>query len=232
MILTDLMTRLEQYYWKPKMIPSLNLANGSERQQRSERREGCLRTLAAMLKYLDLATLKVGVPQPNGEFQNFTVPFLASHAGLSLWRTQRAIKDLKRAGLISLTSICEPDGEGGYRGLAAVKAVKEELFAIFGLVKRLKHERDRASKRLKKKREAFQGSDNRKGNLGDLARLKSMIQGFFDEKPKKRSSSPTGATESVAVQEQRARAARLRQLTEERPDLTTEQILSILKSEA
>ncbi|MEW5250885.1 hypothetical protein [Microbulbifer discodermiae] len=232
-ILLALLGRLDQYYWKPSIIPSLNLANGSRRQQRSERREGCLKILAAMVKFLDLTTLKVGIPQTSREFQGLTIPFLASHAGLSFSRASRAMKDLQTAGLVTVATRAEPDGEGGYRGVAAVKAIRKEVFAIFGLVRRLKYERERASKRQAKKQQDWKAEqNNQKGTLGDLARVKALIQGLLDPESKKHHSSPTGAAESIEIQKNRAKAARLRKLIEERPELTPDEVILLLKNEA
>jgi len=48
-ILTELAARLEHYYAHPRqLIPSLDLANGSARRQRSERREACVLTAKAL----------------------------------------------------------------------------------------------------------------------------------------------------------------------------------------
>ena len=52
---------IQAYYANPTLlIPSLNFANGSDRQQRSERREGCLSVLGCLLHYLDLASMGYG----------------------------------------------------------------------------------------------------------------------------------------------------------------------------
>ncbi|MBZ0331018.1 hypothetical protein KZO25_11900 [Halomonas sp. ANAO-440] len=140
------------YYSSPWKIPSLNLANGSNRQQRSERREACLSTLWAILKFTDLVTLKVGVPTPEGGFMNLTVRYLARQTGLQQRRVERALADLQRAGLVGVHARCELRADGSYKGLAAIKNVSKLFFAIFGLQFRLGFERKRAAKRLKKKR--------------------------------------------------------------------------------
>ena len=83
-VLTLCAERLQDYYHRPRqVIPSLDLANGSARQQRSERREACVLLLTALLKYTDLASLRVGIPTPEG-FLNLTVGFLAAQTGLTL----------------------------------------------------------------------------------------------------------------------------------------------------
>lgn len=150
-VLLEAMRRCLDYYTSPWKIPSLNLANGSRRQQRSERREACLSVLWAILKFTDLVTLKVGVPTPDGGFVNLTVGYLARQTGLPQRRVERALADLKRAGLVGVHARCEQRPDGSYKGLAAIKNVNKLLFAIFGLQFRLGFERKRAAKRLKKK---------------------------------------------------------------------------------
>ncbi|EKB4876850.1 hypothetical protein OWX57_006650 [Pseudomonas aeruginosa] len=59
--------------------------------------------------------------------------------------------DLKRANLLTVSQPRQLQDDGSWRGLAAVKAVNALLFTAFGLHERLRHERDRAAKRLAKK---------------------------------------------------------------------------------
>ncbi|MGJ0484377.1 MAG: hypothetical protein ACR65R_07570 [Methylomicrobium sp.] len=50
-IISKAITAIRRYYRDPATtIPSLNLANGSDRQQRSERREACLTVLGCLLQ--------------------------------------------------------------------------------------------------------------------------------------------------------------------------------------
>ena len=72
-VLRSLVLKIREYYQNPrKTIPSLDLANGSDRQQRSERREACLALLGCIIHYTDLVTLRVGIPQPDGSMSGFT----------------------------------------------------------------------------------------------------------------------------------------------------------------
>ena len=150
-ILTLCSERLKGYYYNPrKLIPSLDLANGSQRQQRSERREACLLSLMALLKYTDLASLRVGIPTQDG-FLSLTVDYLAKQTGMTLKRVERAMADLKTTGLVTLAQPRKRLPDGSWKGLAAVKAISRHLFALFGLGGMLQRERDKASKRLAKK---------------------------------------------------------------------------------
>lgn len=145
-ILVRLGERVRSYYDTPEStLPSLNACNGSNRQQRSERREACLLVLGALIHYLDLMTLRVGIPKADGRFQGLTVEFLAERTGLCQRRVERASRDLVRARLISVHPIAIDEGGGRYSGRAAIRAVTDRLFVIFGLQNWLKHERQRAS---------------------------------------------------------------------------------------
>jgi hypothetical protein len=72
----------------------LNLANGKDSQQRSERREGCL------IHYLDLLTLRVGIPQDDGSFGGIGLEWIAELSGMGLRRVERATHDLVAAGIV------------------------------------------------------------------------------------------------------------------------------------
>ena len=153
-ILSTLSDRLERYLNAPaEWIPSLNAANGSRRQQRSERRIACVQLLRAMLKFCDLASLRIGVPQSDGRWLNLTLPYLSLQAGLPLRRAERALQDLQAAGLSKLRRQCEKretsDGVT-FRGLAAIKYLPPSIFEAFGLGARLRTERSKAQLRAQR----------------------------------------------------------------------------------
>ena len=167
-ILRKLVAKIREYYDDPrKIIPSLDLANGSDRQQRSERREACLSLLGCIIHYTDLVTLKVGIPQADGGMKGLTMPFLAGLAGLSLGRAERAIHDLKAAGIVTVHELCVELEDGAHKGLAAIRTVSAKVFAVFGLGQWLRHERDKASDRRKKKQ--------RKDELKNVARMQLVM---------------------------------------------------------
>lgn len=121
-ILTTLIDRLDEYLADPQAcLPSLNSANGSERQQRLERRTACVQLLRAHVKYLDLVSLRVGIPQRGGGFMSLTLPFLAKQAGIGLRRAERAMHDLQLAALVRTSQRCEMTEDGQYKGLAALR---------------------------------------------------------------------------------------------------------------
>ena len=177
-VLSHLITLLKSYYDNPRqIIPSLDLANGSNRQQRSERREACMLMLTALLKYTDLASLRVGIPTPDG-FLNLTIDFLAEQTGMALRRAERALADLKAAGLVTIAQPRKRLPDGSWKGLAAVKAISRHLFSLFGLGGMLKRERNKANKRQAKKAKKQETADRSRIALA----LKTLI-GKLSSKP-------------------------------------------------
>lgn len=176
LILRRCIERMQDYYHRPATLPSLNAANGSDRRQRSERRESCLLVLQSILKFTDVASLRCGIPTEKG-FAGLTIATLANHAGVGLRRAERAVANLKAAGLLTVSAIVERQSDGSYVGVAAVKAVSRHLWAAFGLADMLKHERDKASKRATKARRAVANVTTRAGARAALAlgSLKALL---------------------------------------------------------
>ena len=186
-VLTRLIVLLKSYYDNPRqIIPSLDLANGSERQQRSERREACLLLLMALLKYTDLASLRVGIPTEDG-FLSLTVDYIGKQTGMNLKRVERAMGDLKAAGLVTVAQPRKRLPDGSWKGLAAVKAVSRHLFALFGLGGMLKRERTKASKRLAKKARKQEGAGQ--------ARLTLALKALTGKLSSKPNRTPPGDLE-------------------------------------
>ncbi|MGH8651263.1 MAG: hypothetical protein ACREUI_01650 [Burkholderiales bacterium] len=150
-ILRKLIEKIRAYYDAPaKILPSLNLANGKDSQQRSERREACLQLLSCLIHFLDLVTLRVGIPQADGSFRGLSLPYLAGLAGLELRRAERACHDLVAAGILGVHPIAKEKNPGEFCGLPAIRTLSQALFRSFNLSHWLKHERDKASKRQRK----------------------------------------------------------------------------------
>lgn len=163
-ILRELTLRLGRYLDNPSAwLPSLNLANGSSRQQRSERRIACVQVIRSFIKYCNLATLRVGVPTVSGCL-DLTLDYLAKQAGLPLRRVERALRDLQRAGLMRVRPQCERIEEAGverYRGFAAIKYVSPKLFEAFGMKTWLHRERSRAHLREQRRRSQAHKQDRK-----------------------------------------------------------------------
>ena len=180
-VLSHLMALLKSYYDNPRqIIPTLDLANGSNRQQRSERREACILVLTSILKYTDLASLRVGIPSEDG-FLSIAVDYLAKQTGMPLRRAERALADLKATGLVTTAQPRKRLPDGSWKGLVAIKAVSRHLFFLFGLGGMLKRERNKASKRLAKK------AGNRKtAGQSRLALALKALVGKMSSKPKRK----------------------------------------------
>lgn len=205
LVVRRLMERAQDFYWRPDTIPTLAAANNSVRRMRSERREGVLQILAAILKFTDVASLRVGIPTDAG-FAGLTITTLASHAGVSLRRAERAIANLKTAGLLTVASVAERQADGSYIGVAAVKAVSKHLWGVFGLLDMLKHEREKAAKRTRK-------TARRNDNL--VSRAASRAALTFDAIRERMGMRPTRATDP---EQRRAIALREIELRQQHPD--------------
>jgi hypothetical protein len=149
--LTLCIERVTNYFLNPRtVLPSLDLANGSQRQQRSERRESCILLMSALLTRVDLASLRVGIPTAKG-FMSYTIKYITADTGMGQKRVERALSDLKAAGIVTVTQVNKKQKDGSYKGFAAIKKISKSLFSAFGLGVMLKKERNKASKRQAKK---------------------------------------------------------------------------------
>lgn len=190
-VLTQLAKRLQAYYDNPFLLPSLNAANGSRRQQRSERREAVIRLLTALLKFTDLASLRVGVPTDQG-FRPLTVPFLARAADLSHARTERAMRDLKAAGILKVSQVRELRDDGSWKAFPAIRAISKYLWGAFGLLRRLEHQRKRAAAQGRKAA--------KKANVTLTARSRNLLgltRAHPATPPRPRRSGPTHINETL-----------------------------------
>lgn len=182
-ILQELMKRLRDFYWKPDKIPSLKNKN-RDRSIRSERRESCLLMLSALLKYCDLASLRCGHPTDDG-FVGVRVTRLAEDAGLTLRRAERAIDDLKVAGILTVFELFKENPDGSISAIPAVKALSKHLFQAFGMMEWLARERDKASERIRRHLKRFKKITLReKGRAGLVAHAVKNRLGFNQAKPK------------------------------------------------
>jgi len=214
-ILRKLNEAIQAYYHEPAAtIPSLNLANGSERQQRSERREACLLVLSSLTHYLDLVTLRVGIPQTDGSFQGITMEYLAEVAGIGLRRAERAVADLVAAGIVTVHPICEKIGDAIYKGSAAIRTVSRSLFKLFGLGGRLRYERERASARRRKQ--------ERKATAKGQAKIDLAVRGAAGRRPK---------PQPEPKKERENRTIKLKKLMEQFPDKTVEELVELLRAQ-
>lgn len=139
-----------RYFNSPDIFPTLNHA-ASNRQQRSERREAVIQTLQAILEFLDIASLRVGIPSAQG-FQPLKLAVLQARTFLHPRRFERAVQSLRQAGIIDISEQYRMRTVNGtYVFFPAVRRLNRAFFAALGFGARLEQERLAASKRLKKK---------------------------------------------------------------------------------
>ncbi|HHV7521264.1 TPA: hypothetical protein ACUNF5_002747 [Burkholderia orbicola] len=220
-ILTEMQNRLDAYLDDPDQhLPTLTAANGSDRQQRLERRVACVQLLRAMLKYLDLASLRVGIPQRDGGFMSLTMPFLAKHACLPVRRAERAMRDLLRAGLVTAQQRAEKSEGGGYRGLASLRQLPAALFGAFGMSKWLRHERSKAV--MRRYRAAAEAAKIERERLRDSraeAQASLALSGIAQRLQRRRTArAPAAADTSTATDRDEAIARRIGILKALHPD--------------
>jgi hypothetical protein len=184
LVLIMAVQRLTGYYDRPTLLPSLNRVNDSDRQQRSERREACIVTLASVLKYTDLSSLRVGIQTVEG-FRPWSLKMIHRATGLSWSRFERAWLDLKAAGIVSSSQkkAILKDNEWHYE--IAVKALNASLFSALGLGSMLKKERKKAVRRQRVVLDAEAARVNRTGQGRTRLYLSSLAEKMKNRSGKK-----------------------------------------------
>ena len=139
-----------RYFIDPEIFPSLNHAFSS-RQQRTERREAVVSTMLAVLEFLDLASLRVGIPTAEG-FQPLKLDVLRKRTNLHPRRFERAIQTLRQAGILVVSNQHKfKNINGSYIFFPAVRRVNKAFFAVLGFGEQLLIETKAASERLAQK---------------------------------------------------------------------------------
>jgi hypothetical protein len=159
--------RAKAWYRHPQKCHTLNKG---KRQTRSERREAYQVIIETMLSVLDLASLCLGTPILDNGFVDVDMKTLVEASGMSQRRCERAIADLKEAGLVEVKQPRKINEHGDYVGLRAIRVMREAFFEFLDLGPMLRQERARATEALRRKAMRV----NRK--LSDMMRRAS--QGF------------------------------------------------------
>jgi hypothetical protein len=163
--------RAKAWYRHPQKCSALSKGN---RQVRSERREAYQVVIETILSFLDLASLCLGTPTPDNGFVDVDMKTLVAASGIGQRRCERAIADLKKAGLMEVKQPRRINTHGEYVGLRAIRVVTKLFFEFLNLGPMLQRERAKATERLRRK--AVQA--NRK--LTDLMRRASQgIKSMF-----------------------------------------------------
>jgi len=140
--------RAKEWYPHPQKCHVLNRGN---RQTRSERREAYQIIIETMLSFLDLASLCLGTPTLDNGFVDVDMKALVDASGMNQRRCERAIADLKEAGLMEVKQPRKINEHGNYVGLRAIRVIREAFFEFLNLGPMLKRERDKATERLRRK---------------------------------------------------------------------------------
>ena len=167
--------RAKAWYRHPQKCHALNRGN---RQTRSERREAYQVIIETMLSFLDLASLCLGTPTLDNGFVDVDMKALVVASGMSQRRCERAIADLKEAGLVEVKQPRKINEHGEYVGLRAIRVIREVFFEFLNLGPMLQRERAKATERLRRKAHRA----NRK--LADLMRRASQgLKGIIRRLP-------------------------------------------------
>jgi hypothetical protein len=184
--------RAKAWYHHPQKC---HVLNRGKRQIRSERREAYQIVIETVLSFLDLASLCLGTPTLDNGFVDVDMKTLVTAAGIGQHRCERAIADLKAAGLMEVRQPRKLNEHGEYIGLRAIRVVAKLFFDFLGLGPMLQRERARATEKLRRK--AMQA--NRK--LTDLMRRMSQgirnMRNVFTRRPPS-SQSERGKRENEA----------------------------------
>jgi hypothetical protein len=133
-LISEAMLSIEKLFYNQREFPELG-------GRRSERREAVVRVGKALIYRMDLETMRVGELRSDGYVAGIPVRQLAAWTGLSQWRVERAISDLKRAHYGTAKQprelvtdaggepLRDDKGKKRYRGLAAIRTVSRRLFA-------------------------------------------------------------------------------------------------------
>ena len=140
--------KAKSWFYLPQSCTLLN--PNHDRQTRSERREACQVIIETLLKRMDIATLKIGLPTAAG-FIDMDMKTIVQESGLGQRRCERAIGLLKNAGFIKVSQPRLKNAEGKYFALRAVRSFTEEFFKWLNLTSILAAERKRAWKNVKSK---------------------------------------------------------------------------------
>ena len=214
LVLTRAMEYLERYYESPSLFPTLDAANTSSRRQRSERREACVRLLKALLRYVDITSLRVGFASPEG-FKPITLDLLVDATGMHKRRVERAHADLKTAGIISCKQPRDTRPDGQIIGLAGIRAISKHLWGRLGLSRLLSKQRKAHSQKLKRKAAERHKKQEMAASQG--LTMNAIAQGV--------AKRPSGRKPGQGHQEDQRRLQLLAlEIKRRRPELTADQV--------
>ena len=156
-ILRDSIAKVEGFYHSPDILSAVwkgrptpiqphhkNPKFISIRVMRSERREAICRILVLLIAMTDLRTLNIGyLNYKTGQFRIPDILWFAEKSQLSELRVQRAMADLRRAGLLEVheraVATKGEDGRTQFRARTALRKLSERVFTLLGIDRRRLH---------------------------------------------------------------------------------------------
>lgn len=164
-VLHEAEKRLTEFYSNPAKLPLLNYiassmaaysgrgasSNMKPRQMSSAGREACVRVGLVLIRYCDLASLRVGRPTDKG-FKPISVSHIAYLSRMTKRRCERALSKLMAAGFIESQRRSRTNDEGEVRAEIAIRSIRPAFFISLGIkLKHLNNQRNRASERHKRR---------------------------------------------------------------------------------
>ncbi len=223
--------RLERYYNRPGMvIPALNLAKtqykskASNRQMYLQRRKAVCQLLSAALLYTDVSTLEIK-PYANAS-SSPTVAWLAGIAQLPIRRAQRALRDIKAAGLMQIKQVRVMNADGSYSSRSAIKRLSRNLFRCLGLGEMLKKSIRYLTKQDTKSKESMTDAKSARFEMG----LKGALNKINSTSTKFRPKPNQRLTEdAMSFEENKAFSLHYLSLKIENPGLSKDELIRLAK---
>ncbi len=123
----------QEYAVSPEgLLDLIDFSRESDRQVRSERREAVSLVLGVLINHADMAHLRIVRYTNATNWRDMKITEIADLAGITLKRCERALKELRRAGYLSLEHRFTFK-KSGIRALVAVKRLNAVLFHHLGV---------------------------------------------------------------------------------------------------
>ena len=238
---------VKNFYKNPRAwLESLFLAHGSYRQERSEGRERDSAVIQVLLHYVELASMRVGIPcYEDSAFRSLSLKFIAEKAGFrkagdhaekGIKRVWRALNQLSSAGYIEIhkrfSQYTDDEGLNKYKGLPAVKRITAKLFTELGVslhrlgIKR-RDARKRLNRRIAAEKQKMQELSSKTINLlesvvtSGARGLKRVALGKYRKNKNERARK---AREQTEFKRRKAETERLYALMQQYPEMSAREL--------
>jgi predicted transcriptional regulator len=143
-IITLSIERIDEYVNNPTLFPSIYVKtvnkNGriQHKYPRRDFRQNIVYTLQALLKHMDIGTLKIWNPKSQS---GYTVKSIAKTAGIPKRSVERSMQALRQAGLITTKQISKRGPNDQFTAEPSIKKVSTIVFTLIGMKSFLRQER-------------------------------------------------------------------------------------------